>query len=217
MKTIFQSSGLRAGARNYPAITLAAGEVGGWQGAGRADCAAILDMVTGLSPAPRGGAVWFGRDLAGETHAGVLQTMRRIAHITSDGGLIGNLRVYENILLPYTQRRLGEERDGLAVLEQLMEESPAGKFLGRDNLRKLPHELDRADLPLVAVLRAALVRPAAVVACDIMRPLEQDARERLAGSLVRLRAALPDAAWLFVQSETALPHGMDGNILPPLP
>lgn len=217
MTPVFQSSGLRVGNRNYPGLALAPGEVGGWRGAGRADCAAIFDMVTGLAPVPPGGAVWFGRDLAGEKPGRILAAMRRIAPLTHDGGLIGNLTISENILLPFLQRGIGRERDGLASLAQLAGSSPPGVFLGRDNLRKLPHQIDHDDLPLAAVLRAALLRPEAVAVCDIERSLGTGARERLAESLAWLRELMPDAAWVFVQSESALPGGIEGNIVGPQP
>ncbi len=217
MTPVFQSSGLCVGTRNYPGLALAPGEAGGWQGAGRADCAAIFDMATGLAPVPPGSAVWFGHDLAAEPPGGILATMRRIAPLTHDGGLIANLTISENILLPFLQRGIGRERDGLDALAQLAGSSPPGVFLGTGNLPKLPHQIDHDDLPLAAVLRAALLRPAAVVVHDIARSLGSGARERLAESLAWLHELVPDAAWVFVQSESALPGGIEGNILGPQP
>lgn len=215
MNNVFESSGLTVMGHHYPALSLRTGQAAGWHCANHSHSIALLDMATGLKPAPSGGVVWFGYDLAGASAPEILRTMRRTTTLTWDGSLIQNLNIAENILLPHVHRHGGREAGGLRALAEAMEKSPPGRHLGPAALRKLPHELDAEDLPLVAVLRASLLQPEAIIACDIMRSLDHDAGERLHESIAWLRTVCPDAGWLVLQTGSILPRGLEGHIIGP--
>ena len=213
MNALFESSGLAVAGNRYPALSLHPGEIAGWQSAHHADSTALFDMVTGLTPLPAGGVVWFGRDLSQAGPAGILACMRRIAPLTWDGGLLENLNIAENILLPYLHRRRGTVDEGNAALQALLDNSPAGARLGKIGPGAMPHELKDDDRPLVAVLRAALLRPEAIIACEVMHSLDHAARQRLDESLAWLRTACPGAGWLILQTGSALPGRIEGRII----
>lgn len=215
MNTLFQSAGLTAGDTLYPPLSLSVGETIGWQGATHADCTALFDMSTGLAPIPVGGAVWFGRDLAKIGDAEILACLRRTAVLSWDGGLLENLSVTENILLPYLHRNLGTVEDGCRALKALRTNSTPGMYLGESRLHRTPHELSSGERPLTAILRAALLQPEVIIVCEIMYSLDPAARHRLDQSLSWLRDTFPNAGWLVLQTGTALPESLKGPILSP--
>lgn len=217
MNAIFQSAGLTVAGRRYAPLSLHDGEVGGWQCSSFAESQELLDAVTGMSPALPGEIAWFGHDLAVADDVQILRLLRRITVLTRDGGLMENLNITENILLPYLHRRRGSETEAMSSLHTLMEGSPAGRHLGKSALYKLPHELPFGKRVLAGVLRAHLLLPEAVVACDVMFSLDPVAREHLEESLAGLRSACPGAAWLFIQSGSVLPAGMEGRMVGGIP
>lgn len=213
MKAIFQSAGLKISGRHHGALSLQGGEIGGWLCASLAHDMEVLDVATGLSPSSPGEITWFGQDFSGADDAKILRLLRRITVLTRDGGLIENLNIAENILLPWLHRRLGSEAAGMSALSALMEDSPAGRHLGRAALCKLPHQIGFGDRALAGVLRAHLLQPEAIVACDVIFSLDHNARNRLDESLAGLRSACPGAAWLFIQSGSVLPARMEGRMI----
>lgn len=189
------------------------GEIGGWLCTSLAHCMELLDVSTGLLPSSPGEITWFGRNFSGMEDAKILRLLRRITVLTRDGGLMENLNIAENILLPWLHRRLGSEAAGMSALNDLMENSPAGRHLGREALYKLPHQIGFGDRALAGVLRAHLLQPEAIIACDVMFSLERNARSNLEESLASLRSACPGAAWLFIQSGSVLPARMEGRMI----
>jgi len=213
MNTIFKSAGLAISGRHYGALALQKEEVGGWLCTSLAHSMELLDVATGLSPSSPGEITWFGQDISGMDDAEILRFLRRITVLTRDGGLIENLNIAENILLPYLHRHRGDEAGGMSALGTLMKDSPAGRHLGRAALGRLPHQIGFGDRALAGVLRAHLLQPEVIVACDVMFSLDRSARIRLDESLAGLRSACPGAAWLFIQTGSVLPARMEGRMI----
>lgn len=165
----------------------------------------MFDAVTGITLAPAGAVRWFGQDLSALPHDRVLAVLHRLAPIAPGGGLIGNISMAENILLPREARRLPGE--GMALLHEVAGRRPWSEWFSWNHLWSLPYEEGMLGRTLAAVLRAWLVRPEAIVACDPERTLEGAEREILHAALSWLRRELPGCAWLFIRTESALPAG----------
>lgn len=206
MPPVFQSCGLDLPSGKLPAIRVE-GEGGAavWPVHNDHHAAEALDAVMGLVRTPPGAVVWFGTDLAGLTTDKWTALVRRVAPLTEDGGLLGNINVCENILLPQLERRFG--RDSLAELEKLVSEPPWSAWLPAELLTRLPHTVDDPCRAFAGLLRAYLCRPEAIVAANIFGKLDTRERPSLEAAVVWVRERLPDCSWIFISPERALPHG----------
>ena len=213
MNPTFQSSGVLLEGTEYRPIEVNNGEIAGWQMEAHDECRNLLDMLCGLADAPRGAVVWFGRDLATLTQDETLAVLQRIMPLTPDGGLISNVSMAENILLPHIYRnpRLGEQ--ARERLGNLLESEPWKSWFPAERLHELPHKLNPLARALAAILRAWIANPEAVIVCDMHHALEARAADTVSRALAWLRSEMPDAAWIVVQTESSLPVSADGNIM----
>lgn len=206
--SVFQSDG---SLRGCPAAEIGPGGHALWRMRSHADCLVAFDAATGIAPSPRGAARWFGRDLASLPPREVLATLRRMAPLSPGGGLVGNIRVAENILLPSEARGNGE--GAARALSGALASAPWSGWFPENQLWALPYQTGGLGRALAGVLRAWLVRPEAVVACEAGHFLEAQEREILASAISWLRAENPSCAWLFIQTESALPAGFGAHTL----
>ncbi|MBE2179956.1 MAG: hypothetical protein IAE97_05755 [Chthoniobacterales bacterium] len=209
---VFQSCGLDLVCGKLPEIRVAGGgDAAVWPVHNDHHAAEALDAVTGLAPVPPNAVVWFGTDFAGLDLERCFGLLRRIAPLTEDGALLGNINVCENILLPSMQRRRGSAP--LAELEKLVSEPPWSGWLPFESLLFLPHMLDDPRRAFAGLLRAYLCRPEAIVAANIFGKLDARERPALEAAVAWVRGRLPDCSWLFISPESALPRGFGESIL----
>lgn len=214
---VFESCGLELPGVCLPALRLDAGGTALWCTGGEHGAEMAMDTALGLRAPPPGAAVWFGRDMAGLRTADVLAVLQRISPLNENGSLLGNINICENILLPRLERRAGDIREAEKQLDDLLSAAPWSGWFPRSHLSLLPHQLDDADHRMVAILRAAMSRPEAVVACNLFARLERQDRPRVEAATAWLHGHLTGCAWLFLACETSLPPGFAGNKLPPRP
>ncbi len=138
-----------------------------WLEGGRPTTAvAAVDCLCGLQESTAGEVRWFGRDLAALGESGRLDLAKQIAHVRVDGGLLANLRVWENVVLPVRQRFSTSEVDDLEA-----EILAAFAACGRDEeragrlLQERVEELSDGEQVLVMLVRGHLNRPE-VVLCE---------------------------------------------------
>ena len=205
---VFQSDGSLPGC---PATKLAAGGSALWRLPSHAGCLSAFDAVTGIARPPAGAARWFGRDLSALSPRQAMGVLRRMAPLAPDGGLLDNVRMAENILLPCEAR--GRGAAGPGELGEALARAPWDVWFPEAHLWVLPYQASAVERALAGVLRAWLARPEAVVACDPGYHLEHGERAVLADALAWLRAEQPGCAWLFIQTESALPPGFAANTL----
>lgn len=172
---------------------------------------AALDAVTGISRSPAGAVRWFGRDVSVLSPEQVLAILQRMAPLVPGGGLVGNIRMIENILLPCEAR--GCSQTGTSALLEVLVKAPWSGWFAEEKLWVLPYQTGGLERALAGVLRAWLVQPEAIVVCDAAHLIERGEREVLETALCWLRAEQPGCAWLFIQTESALPAGFGRNNL----
>lgn len=211
---VFHSEGLDLPSGILPPLALPPAGVALWQVRNDHHAREALDAVFGLSRVPSGGVVWFGRDLAGTSMGEILPVLRRLAPVPANGGLIGNINVCENILLPCMERTLVRDTDPVAELEALLAMPPWSGLLTVDNLTALPHSLTDPSHVAAGLLRAYLCRPDTIVAADIFGLLDKHERQGIELAVAWMRRNLPACAWLFLLPERSLPRGFDETNLP---
>lgn len=205
---VFQSDGALKGA---PATGLAAGGCALWRMRSNVECLAALDAVTGIVRPPAGAVRWFGRDISALEPREVMATLQCLAPLTAAGGLLGNIRMADNILLPCEAR--GRGAAGESELRDLLSKAPWSGWFPESELRVLPYQTGDLARALAGVLRAWLVHPEAIVACNVWHLLEHGERATLSSALSWVRAGQPGCAWLFIQTESDLPPGFTANNL----
>ncbi len=115
---------------------------------------ALTRLVTGLSRPDRGSVLIDGQDLACLEADQLHRLRRQIGIVPADGGLVSNLKVWENITLPLMyhvgQVTAEEERTALAYLERL-------GYSGR--VMALPAHLTHHERRTVALVRMLMSQP----------------------------------------------------------
>jgi hypothetical protein len=210
---VFQSAGLSLRSGALPPIRMAAGRAVLWRVRNDHHAHEALDAVTGLVRAERGAVVWFGEETADMSMKALMGLLHRLAPLSEDGGLIGNINLCENILLPRVERHAHAVGDPLGELEGLLSSAPWSAWLAASDLTALPHRLSDPRRALAGLLRAYLCRPEAIVAANIFGRLDEHERPPVEQAAAWVRRQLPDCAWLFLSPERSLPPGFEESNL----
>lgn len=115
---------------------------------------ALLHLITGMSRPSRGSVLIDGHDIFGLAPAQRHQIRRQIGVIPSDGGLISNLKLWENVTLPliyHNGRVSAEEEKG--ALDYLARLGYSGSVMA------LPAHLTLNEHRVAALIRAVLIQP----------------------------------------------------------
>lgn len=154
-------------------------------------------LVTGRCTPANGDLQVFDTPL-GDLPEGKRQTLRsRIGVVPLKGGLVSNLKLWENITLPllYHNGRITSEDEERAVsyLRQL-------GYSG--NLMALPGHLSLYERRTAAFVRAVVQQAHLVLFCNVFDGLPSHERELLAGAILRYHTEQPDACSLFFAPTT---------------
>jgi len=127
------------------------------------------------------------------------------AYVTSDGGLISNLRVGENLILPatYHSGAAPEEYEQriVSILTACRYDSEAiGQLIA-----KLPADLSTFEKRLVGFMRAAILQPAVIVYDSLWADLSAWEYEQVIGFDAILRSGNQDVVSLYLHSGISFP------------
>ena len=177
-------------------LVLAAGETAKIIVESRAVADELFGIVTGELLPAGGRFELFGQDPAALPEPARLALLARAGFVPEDGGLISNLKAWENLILPATYHR----GDAPAALESRV--SALVKRLGipaaalASLLGKLPDRLTLAERRQVALLRAALMKPSLLV-CDYLHAgLDRAAGEALLKAAATVAEPAPAILYL---------------------
>lgn len=205
-KSILEVEGLRVLGRNWPDVVLREGDVGGYRLGNGEEAEGLMDAILGIAAVERGSIRWFGQKVEGMNEKQICKNLRQVMPLTIGGGLLENLPVYENILLPAVARN---RRSAAKMEEKLYELVEGGIFgHGKETMGLLPYQLSEMQRCSVGFLRAMLCRPAALVVCDIFRGFDTANDEILEKWVELLRRELVETAWFLLHSQTELPAGI---------
>lgn len=165
--------------------------------------ATITRLLLGLAAPERGTITLFGRDLLSLTRRELLETRQRIGVVFPGGGLVSNLKVWENLTLPlYYHSALStaaiEER-GMAILQRL---GYGGKLM------ELPGHLSLYQRRQVGFGRAMLTDPDLMIFESPFQGLNQDERQAFLEIARAFHGEKPGRVSLFLTSNPALPELM---------
>jgi phospholipid/cholesterol/gamma-HCH transport system ATP-binding protein len=156
---------------------------------------ALVKLLVGLSPPAFGRLALFGRELSVLPARGLFDLRRRIGVVRAEGGLVSNLKVWENLVLPlqyHTDLRADAiERAGREVLDRVGYSGP---------LMALPAVLSDYQRRLIGLARAMLTDPDLVLFESPFEGLTQDEKELLRKTVLEFHGEKPGRASLFVMS-----------------
>jgi predicted ABC-type transport system involved in lysophospholipase L1 biosynthesis ATPase subunit len=206
------------GALGPVSFTLAAGETVKVIAGSREAAEELLGILGGQFLPGSGRVELFGQETAALPEGDRLALLTRVGFVPENGGLISNLKAWENLVLPATYHR--EETP--AGLESRV--SALGKRFGipaaalAAMLGKLPDRLSVLERRQVALLRAALMKPSLYVFDYLHAGLDRAAGESLlaaagvAGSAAGVLHLCPDdAVSARISADRSVRLGAEGS------
>lgn len=157
--------------------------------------ASLTKLLIGLEKPQSGKVFLFGSDTLSSSDQELREARRRIGVAYESGGLISNLKVWENLTLPlhYHQRLSNKEikTGGLALLDRL-------GYAGR--LTALPGHLTLSQKKIVGVARAMLVAPDVILYESPVSGLNKEEKINLFKVAREFHSEKPGRASLFMTS-----------------
>lgn len=139
----------------------------------------LFGLLAGLRRPEAGRILLFGEDLFAHEEKERLALFQRIGMVPAHGGLISNLKAWENLLLPaWYHRGLTAEQAERPVAE-IFDQLEPGEAGLKQRMGELPGQLSLYERRVVALARAMLMEPDILIYDFIFTGLERDAAQRL--------------------------------------
>lgn len=159
------------------------------------ECAALTHLITGLKKPAEGSVLLDGHDLATFDQERICSHRRAVGIVPAQGGLISNLKVWENIFLPaeYHDYIITAEMEQVALV--YLEKTG---FTG--NLMALPAHLTVQEKRMVALVRAFMTDPRIIVYSDCFDGWAQSHGQQLAKMMSDFHSAVQDRISIYLTS-----------------
>lgn len=170
--------------------------------------AALVRLLMGVTLPQSGDVAVLGEALTALDELPLMQLRSRIGLVFAKGGLISNLKVWENLFLPVQYHNLPLPGDpiaaGAAVLERV------GYQGGRLTLPGLLSHFERKQ---VLLARAMLMNPEVVIYDSLFLGLNLHERNRLVDIVVDFHRERAGRTSIFLTSDATLPALIAGSSL----
>ena len=174
----------------------------------------LLQTIIGRRKPLAGKVFVFGMDIYSLPETERLKVFRRLGIVWKEGGLISNLKVWENVLLPACYH--GPNR--LGAIEEKMTDlfTRLGMDLSTDYLGRLPGPLPASEKCLIGAVRAMLMEPELMIYDSIFEGLYPEIAERLATLTSSFHTERPGRTSVYVTShERSVAHIQADKVLRP--
>ena len=167
----------------------------------------LLDIISGLAPPGAGGVEWFGTDPHAVSEAARHKLRQQTGYATAGAGLISNLKIWENIVLPMQARGLASTGAEIEQLEARMVDVFVAAGYHEDwigmNLRESVDLLDDFERIVCCIARSYLAGFRLLVADGLFGGIDSVRTARLAGLLDWVGARMPDSGLLLLHQGRA--------------
>ncbi len=162
----------------------------------------ILKVVAGLKKPDSGRLFIFGNDLQSAANAELDKTRLRIGVALNDGGLISNLKVWENILLPlsYHGRQTSNSEEKMKIM--------LDRIGYNDKLDVLPGLLPSHKRRLAGIVRVFLMEPDLIIYDSVLDGLSSEDRDKLLGVINEFHKEKEGRTTVFLASEESSVKGL---------
>lgn len=139
----------------------------------------LFSLLTGRQRPEAGKITFFGEDLFAHRENERVALFQRIGVVPADGGMISNLKAWENLLLPAWYHRGLTAPEAEPLVSKIFEQLDPGESGLKRRLGELPDKLSLYERRAVALARAMLMEPDILIYDFISAGLERDAAQRL--------------------------------------
>lgn len=173
----------------------------------------VLHLLLGSAPAERGEVALFGEALSEVTEERALALFSRMGIVWSGGGLVSNLKVWENILLPVAYHRGREPAACETPALELLRRLGVDDALVPGYLQSLPGELPVQAQRLLGCVRAALMDPEIMIYESAFEGLQRDVRARLESFAAWFHAQRPGRVSVYLSSDEQSLRGLPADLV----
>lgn len=163
--------------------------------------AVLLDLLAGIRRPDRGNVALMGNDIYSLSGADAIGVYKNVGVVWHGGGIISNLKVWENILLPAMYHTgYAPENAEDAVRDVLRRFNIEGDGLERF-LHSLPGKLPMHERLLVGFVRVMFMNPDIMIFDSIFEGINPESADALARTAVEMRRGKPSMTMALVSSD----------------
>lgn len=160
----------------------------------------LTRLMAGLLMPEQGSIAVFGNSIRDATPEQLIQARLKLGIIPFNGGLVSNLKMWENIFLPYDYH-IGKSK-------------PADDELASDYLNKLactgkhmafPAHLSLFEKRVTAFTRSAIMQPDIMIYCNTLERISKQDQSRFASVLDEFHEEKTGRTSIYLSSTSALP------------
>jgi phospholipid/cholesterol/gamma-HCH transport system ATP-binding protein len=157
----------------------------------------LLRLITGISRPSYGSVHVFGQSLDDLTPAQFYPMRQQIGVVPSHGGMISNLKLWENITLPllYTSGNISGELEEDTV-NRLKKMGYSGSIMA------MSAHLSLYEKRIAAFLRATILQPRIMIYDHCFEDIAVTSRKALSAASAEFHDASPDRTSLYLMSST---------------
>lgn len=159
----------------------------------------LLRIFTGLTRLDSGKIFIFGKEVSSFSYSELNAVRKRMGIVLNKGGLISNLKVWENIMLPLSYHSSLSHHD---MDEKMI--SILGKIGYDDDLTILPGPLPAYKKRLAGFARAMLMEPDLIIYDSVFEGLSSDIRSKVLGTITAFQCEKEGRASLFLDMDEGL-------------
>ncbi|UCH54147.1 MAG: ATP-binding cassette domain-containing protein [Pseudomonadota bacterium] len=158
----------------------------------------LLSLLTGLAPPAAGSVQLLGEDLYAQDESQRIAVFRRVGVVPEDGGLISNLKMWENILLPSAYHHAHRVEDVEPRVVALFNDLYPDRRDLRSIMGKLPDQLSLRERRLTALVRAFLMEPDLVIYDFVLAGMDREAAARIVAATSEFQAQHRDRTSIYL-------------------
>lgn len=160
----------------------------------------LIDVIFSMEKPVSGRVFLFGKDIYSVSEKESVKILTKIGIVPKDGGLISNLKVWENITLPiwyHTGKRPRDVEDRvIAIFGEMGKDTSLAKFMGR-----LSGALPTHEKRLAGMVRAMLMEPDLIIYDSIFEGLNPETVSKLQGLTTKFHLEKPGRTSVYISSE----------------
>ncbi len=164
----------------------------------------LIRLITGLTLPTSGSVLIAGAPTTGMPDSRLRSSRQSIGVVPPNGGLVSNLKLWENIILP--------ELYHIGTIPAATEDE-AEKLLRQfgynGNVMALPARLSLFEKRMAAFIRGALRNPAVMIYSHHLDGLPQYSCDVFTRAIKDFHASRPDTAAIFLSKSRTFPSGME--------
>lgn len=164
----------------------------------------LTRLTAGLLMPEQGAIEVFGSSTAGVTPEQLLQARLKLGIIPFNGGLVSNLKMWENIFLPHFYHRGKPDPDDDVLAEN---------YLTRLNCSAkhtaFPAHLSVFEKRAAAFTRAAIMKPDIMIYCNTLERISKSDQTRLVTVMNEFHSEKEDRTSVYLSSTVELPVKTD--------